>query len=145
MEKGLIVHSLIIDKDGKILIIKRSKENDCLKKYWDIPGGTLEDGEDPISGAVRETKEETGLNIKNLDLFHYTSNVDQVKNKQFIRLIFLATVNLKQPKIILNPREHDEYQWLDLNKITNFKVVDYLIPCLEIIKSKSHPLINLRY
>lgn len=36
------------------MILQRSKKNDVLPEYWDVPGGTLEDGEDPEVGAIRE-------------------------------------------------------------------------------------------
>lgn len=85
MDKGLIVHALIVNAEGKVLLIKRSKAEDVLPGLWDIPGGILKDGEDPKEGALREVKEETNLEVKNVRLFHYTSNVDQEKNKQFVR------------------------------------------------------------
>lgn len=47
MQKSLIVHTAIENEEGSILILQRSKENDVLPEYWDIPGGTLEDGENP--------------------------------------------------------------------------------------------------
>lgn len=134
MTKGLIVHSVIVNKEGKILLIKRSKLNDVLSGYWDIPGGTLEDGEDPVMGAIRETKEETGLDIKKLKLFFYTSNIDIKKNKQFVRLIFFTKIDSNLKKIILNPREHSDYQWFDLNKVSKWPIVNYLLPCLAELK-----------
>ena len=80
MQKGLIVHTLITNDKGEILILQRSKTDDVLPEYWDIPGGTLEDGEDPLVGAMREVKEETGIDIINPKLFFQKSNVDIKKN-----------------------------------------------------------------
>ena len=90
MDKGLIVHTVIYNNERKVLIIRRAKANDVLPEYWDIPGGTLEDGENLAAGAIREAKEETGLDIKNLRLFFEYSNVDVMKNKQFVTLVFAA-------------------------------------------------------
>ena len=56
---------LIINDKGEILILQRSETDKVLPGYWDIPGGTLNDGEDPIAGVIRETKEETGFDILN--------------------------------------------------------------------------------
>jgi ADP-ribose pyrophosphatase len=129
MEKGLIVHTAIIDGSGRVLIIKRSKNNNVLPGYWDIPGGTLEDGEDPAAGAVRETKEETGFDIYDPTLFFQRSNIDKVKNKQFVTLVFSAKYS--GDEIFLNPKEHDEYVWIDTKDVGRYKTVDYLPDCFR--------------
>ena len=115
MDKGLIVHVLIVNTHGEILLIKRSETENVLPCVWDIPGGTLEDGEDPKEGAFREAKEETNLNVRNLRLFYFTSNVDQEKNKQFVRLIFSG--ECESSDIRLNPEDHDEYRWISPNAV----------------------------
>ncbi|MDR3582153.1 MAG: NUDIX hydrolase [Candidatus Pacebacteria bacterium] len=129
MDKGLIIHTVIYGDEGKVLVIKRSKINDVLAEYWDIPGGTLEDGEDPAVGAIREIKEETGLDVQTPRLFFEYSNVDVGKNKQFVTLVFMA----KYPggEITLNPEEHEEYTWIDPSEVGNYKTVAYLEECLK--------------
>jgi 8-oxo-dGTP diphosphatase len=128
MNKGLIVHAVIYNDDRKMLIIKRAKVNDVLPECWDIPGGTLEDGEDPATGAIREAKEETGLEITDLRLFFEHSNIDAAKNKQFVTLVFAA----KYPggEVKLNPEEHEEYKWIAPEEIEKYKAVAYLPSCL---------------
>ena len=55
----LIVHGLIIIDEKYIVIkrsvIKRGKPN-VFPKYWDIPGGSVEDYETPVEALVREIK-----------------------------------------------------------------------------------------
>ncbi len=142
MDKGIIVHTVIHDGLGKILIIRRSKDDEVCPSEWDIPGGTLEDGEDPQEGAKREVTEETGLHISKLSLFDYTANVDESKNKQFIRLIFIAKTNQKQ--VSLNLKDHDEYEWIDLKDINSkYALVDYIKNILLTLQSKNHELMKL--
>ncbi|MFA5127483.1 MAG: NUDIX domain-containing protein [Patescibacteria group bacterium] len=52
---------MIILKDNKILLIKRHRLG---YNYWVMPGGTLEKNEGVEATAIREIKEETGLNCK---------------------------------------------------------------------------------
>lgn len=58
--------SILLIKDGKVLIAKRAREP--KKDMWDSIGGFLKEGESPYQAAARETKEETGLEIKLGDL-----------------------------------------------------------------------------
>lgn len=44
---------LVMDKDGKYLLIRRNS-------VWDLPKGHQEEGEDMVTTAVREVEEETG-------------------------------------------------------------------------------------
>jgi 8-oxo-dGTP diphosphatase len=50
----------IVERDGKFLLLKRSEAEDVRKGEWDIPGGAIEFGEDPIEALRREVKEECG-------------------------------------------------------------------------------------
>jgi len=129
MQKGLIVHTLITNDKGEILILQRSKTDDVLPEYWDIPGGTLEDGEDPAIGAIRETKEEAGIDINNPRLFFHTSNVDTDKNKQFVVLFFW--VKVINPQVVLNTEDHQNYAWIRPSEIGQYKTVEYLGDCLD--------------
>lgn len=58
---ALTVDNIIID-NNKIVLIKRL--NDPYKNHWALPGGFVDYGEKVESAAIREAKEETGLDIK---------------------------------------------------------------------------------
>ena len=64
----------VIIKDGEIALIKRG--NEPSRGKWTIPGGLVELGESPDQAVVRETKEETGLDVDNPTLMDVVSNVD---------------------------------------------------------------------
>jgi 8-oxo-dGTP diphosphatase len=56
----------VVIADGRALLIRRGSEP--LKGEWSIPGGTLEVGETLGEGLARELREETGLEVKVLEL-----------------------------------------------------------------------------
>ncbi len=51
-----------VTRDGRVLLVKRAIPP--YQGYWDIPGGFLEADEHPEAGALREVREETGLDIR---------------------------------------------------------------------------------
>lgn len=53
--------SVIVIEDDKILLVKHRKGS---RQYWVLPGGRLEYGETFFQCAVREIKEETGLDVE---------------------------------------------------------------------------------
>jgi len=68
-QKPMIGSAAIVIKGNKILLGKRNKENMFGK--WVLPGGRVGWGETIRDAAIRELKEETGLDIEiNKLLFH---------------------------------------------------------------------------
>lgn len=59
-----VVHLALFNREGKMLIQKRSKDKKSWANIWDVSvGGTPVAGETSIQGIQRETKEELGLEI----------------------------------------------------------------------------------
>ena len=67
------VGAVIVDR-GKIALIKRG--NEPSKGKWTIPGGLVELGESPEEAVIRETQEETCLEVINPRLIDVVSYVD---------------------------------------------------------------------
>ncbi len=55
----------IILKENKVLLIGARDDNGKL--FWSFPKGHQEDGETDVETAIRETKEETNLDVKIVD------------------------------------------------------------------------------
>jgi 8-oxo-dGTP diphosphatase len=56
----------VIIENGRALLIRRGSEP--LRGEWSIPGGTLELGESLRQGVARELREETGLEVRVLEV-----------------------------------------------------------------------------
>lgn len=54
--------ALIVDEQGRMLLARRAHEPDAGR--WDVLGGFLEEGEDPLEALRRELLEETGLQVE---------------------------------------------------------------------------------
>lgn len=55
---------ILIKKDGKYLLIRRALTDPDDPGAWDLPGGGINYLEKPLTAALREAKEEAGVDIK---------------------------------------------------------------------------------
>ncbi|MCQ5374537.1 MAG: NUDIX hydrolase [Candidatus Methanomethylicia archaeon] len=60
-ERPLVGVGVILVKDRQILLVKRGHEPN--KGMWSIPGGLIKLGETAEEAAIREVREETGLEV----------------------------------------------------------------------------------
>ena len=130
MTVKLIAHSLI-EKDGKYLLIKRSKIKRGLPNvypsYWDIPGGSVEENELPREAALREAMEEVNQNLRIDKIIHEDSQFDASKDTVFTRLVYEGRI-LEERDIILDPEEHTDFVWISsLKDLESELIVPYLI------------------
>jgi len=92
-----IAVGIILTKNDKILIIKRAKEP--YKDWWALPGGNIEFGETAEKAAIREIKEELGIDIKPKFLFFH-DGLDKRRNTHYVELWFSDQLNNKiTPKL----------------------------------------------
>lgn len=63
----LVVHVWIRNSKGEYLISQRSADRPTYPLMWECVGGSVTKGEDSMTGALRETKEEVGLTLSPKD------------------------------------------------------------------------------
>lgn len=73
----------VIIENGRALLIRRGSEP--LRGEWSIPGGTLEVGETLPEGVARELLEETGIEVRVLELIEVFDRIFPDENLQAFR------------------------------------------------------------
>ncbi|HDN83322.1 MAG TPA: NUDIX hydrolase [Candidatus Altiarchaeales archaeon] len=78
----------VIIKDKKIVLIRR--KNEPFKDFWALPGGFVEYGETVEQAILREVKEETGLDVKIVEIIGVYSAPDRDPRGHTISIAFLC-------------------------------------------------------
>lgn len=92
--------SVIILRGERILLTRHRRD---ARFYWVLPGGGLEAGEGLVECAVREVREETGLDVKILRLLYIGEVLPPSREKHVLNLVFLGEV---EPDQRLHPSRH---------------------------------------
>jgi len=113
MEKG--VNAIIINGQGKILILKRSFAEKYCAGFWDLPGGRVESSETLRQAAIREVKEESGLRTKlEKNYFYLYHCLDRELD------IYGFKADLAGGKVALS-EEHIEFKWISKDEYKNLE------------------------
>ena len=111
---------VIILKDNKILLGLR---NDDAKKAdselhgegtWTMPGGKLEYGETFEEGGIREVKEETDIDVKNIEIFCVQNDMNEYAH--FVTIGMIAT-KFNGIEKVMEPDEIVDWKWFDIDKL----------------------------
>lgn len=129
-----------IIKNKKILLVQQKPDGDQASK-WGPPAGHGEFSESPLETAIRETKEETGLDVKIKGVVQ--SGVFNYKNKDYA-LVFYACSPKKGQEIKIQDEEVANYTWASLDDIKKDKYPmrkEFLkIPLLRALTQKPLPM-----
>lgn len=100
---------VIIDPTGAHLMMYRSNHPQ-FSNDPDLPGGTVEEGEESLAGMVREVKEEAGIDIDASAIKKVYEGTEYSRSGTHYTL-YTAQVS-ERPSVEMS-WEHSAYEWLD--------------------------------
>ena len=129
MQTHIIARSLVFNEDGMLLLLVRSNEDDYRPGGHDFPGGQIDEGEELVAGALRELREETGLELEPHDMqlvcadaacgFNTTAQAEI----NMVKLIFATKI--VSPHVVLSD-EHQAHDWVNIEAaIERMRAEDY--------------------
>lgn len=120
---------VIVNKEGKVLIGKRKGSH---APFYSIPGGHLEEGETFEEAAIKEIREETSLEIRDLKVFCISNNLETWQNegKHYISVCLITHDFAGTPKVN-EPEKCDGWYWVDPEELPqpHFDASEMAIQC----------------
>lgn len=135
---GLGVFLFIFNRDfSKILLLKRNEEKKSKYGFtWGVIGGKLEFREFSIDGAIREAREEIGVEFKRAELKH----LELIELPHFTSdchgFAFKYGAILDEKTKITTNKESDGYEWFSLDNLPKDRTMDDDIVSLAKIANK---------
>lgn len=124
------VVSLVIERNGAVLLGRRSLAKDHAPGQWEAISGRVEAGEKPEEAARREALEETDLDVeivRQLDTFTFRRARD---DEDTLGITFHCRV--KGGHLRLSP-EHREFLWATLDEVRAYGLPDGLVRCITAV------------
>ena len=91
-----VVLFAMVDSQMKVLLIQRGR--DPYKGQWAFPGGFLNMDETAEVGALRELKEETGLELDHVRQFHTFTRLDRDPRGRTISIAYYELIDCFRPR-----------------------------------------------
>jgi len=124
----------VIERDGQILLLKRSRMKDHAAGEWETGSGGILSGESPQDAAVREAKEETGLDVEVLgpiDAFHFYRGVAR---RETIGITFHCRASRGDVRL---SDEHEEAKWVPITALVDGAYPDWMRRAASIVRNRS--------
>ena len=106
----------LIEKDGKVLILKDEKG------VWELPGGKIDNSESEEETLRRELNEELGIeNAKIGQKIHTFDFEVNFKDTLFQFHAIVRLCEIDEQSLVISP-EHSEIKWIEIEDIKNYKM-----------------------
>jgi 8-oxo-dGTP diphosphatase len=102
----LSVKVIILDKNSRCLLLKRSLNSRGNPGKWEFPGGKIDPGENFDEGLIREVAEETGLHVS----LHRVLGTAESESPT-AKIVYLLFEGRRKSGRVYLSSEHDDYMW----------------------------------
>lgn len=104
----------IVTRDDRVLLVRRQRSHGAGS--WSTPGGHLDFGETLAACAMRETEEETGVRVGEVEFVAITDDLFAEEGKHYITVWMHGQVSVGEA-VVRDAREVAEVGWFDVHDL----------------------------
>lgn len=108
-----------IDGIEKVFLPKRAETKKFLPGVYELPGGHIDFGEEPVAALKREIDEELCMKVEIGDPFFVFTYTNEIKGSHSIEVIYFAHFTNDISQLTINPDDHSELGWFSEDELTN--------------------------
>lgn len=129
-ERPLVGVGVLIRDGDRYLMVKRGAEPDA--GLWSIPGGLVEVGEGTSDAAVREAKEETGLDVDIMEVLGVVDKIVRDEDRRvkyhFVIIDYLAEARDGSMRAASDALEA---RWVNAEELTDYELTPTLVELMK--------------
>jgi 8-oxo-dGTP diphosphatase len=124
----LVGVGVVIVSDGAILLVQRGREPG--KGLWAVPGGKVRRGEKMRDAALREAREETGLDVEVGDVIWVGEHIDD--DHHLVLIDFAASVTGGR---LAAADDADDVRWVSLADTSGYPLTPTMYDLLDTLRA----------
>ncbi len=143
----IVITAIVINKDNKYLITRRSLEKKRFPGMWTVPGGHLEPRDyintpketqdywyNVLEKALgRELREEVGIEVDNVE---YVTSLATEHTDGKHSLVISCITDYVSGEITLQKEETDQHAWVSLEEAKSYELIDGIYD--ELVMAENH-------
>jgi 8-oxo-dGTP diphosphatase len=129
MKTRVFTTGVVLDRGGRLLILRRKVDDDSYPGAWDCVGGHFEKGETAEGCMLREALEETGQHMKIVRLGPLIEYLDS-----YGRAVAVPFILKPEAGRSIALSEHSEFRWVMPDETEGYDIVPDLAKALALFR-----------
>lgn len=110
MRQKVVIRALVRQSDGRVLLLRRVGGRPSIDGKYELPGGSLHVGEQPVDALKRSLQIHAGIEPETFKLCDVVSFIDpDYRNTQYVFIVYTTT--LERGAKVTTDDEYDRFRW----------------------------------
>lgn len=132
MKQKVVIRALV-KRSGKVLLLRRSGGRQSIDGLFELPGGSLHPGEQPVDALKRSLQIHAGIEPETYKLRDVVSFIDpDYRDTQYVFVVYETTID-RWDKVTTDD-EYDKIHWCSLSDVRHDDVTSSTNILLDIAK-----------